>query len=103
MPESAPARPDFYTPHIGSEFTLHLEGGLTRSLTLAAVKPTIDDETQLCFSLLFTGAGETLIQKIHPVSHPALGAFGLFLVPVRQKRNGIAYEAVFNLLKDDVH
>ncbi|MFQ5572070.1 MAG: hypothetical protein ACE5G0_20530 [Rhodothermales bacterium] len=49
------------------------------------------------FSLIFRGPLEhPLQQRIYEMDHPALGAFGLFLVPVARRKSGFLYEAVFN-------
>lgn len=98
---SVPLTPDSYRPHIESEFVAQLEDGSTRSLKLTSVKPSIDDDVQLSFSLLFTSPGKVLPQHLYRVSHAALGQFDLFLVPIQPRRSGLVYEAVFNLLKDE--
>ncbi len=98
---SVPLTPDSYRPHIESEFVVQLEGEATRSLKLTSVKPSIDDDVQLSFSLLFTSSGDVLPQHLYRVSHATLGQFDLFLVPIQARRSGLVYEAVFNLLKDE--
>jgi hypothetical protein len=90
--------PDCYRPHVDETFVVHHDGGTT-DFTLTAVKLHIDDEIQCCFSLFFSGDG-VLPQHLYQLSHPVLGAFDLFLVPIQKKRSGFNYEAVFNLLKD---
>lgn len=98
---TAPTSPDVYSPLIDSEFTVHLDGGITVGCTLTAVKSNIDDDIQSCFALYFLGPEPSLPQLLHRVSHPKLGEFPLFLVPIQKKRDGFVYEAVFNLLKDE--
>jgi hypothetical protein len=50
------------------------------------------------FTLLFTGPeGLALPQATYDLTHPELGEFALFLVPVQPAADGLArYEAVFN-------
>jgi hypothetical protein len=94
----APASPDSYRPHIGEAFGLLREGG--GALTLTTVDVLIDDEAQLCFSLLFL-SGTPLAQGTYSLSHPALGEINLFLVPIQKAKHGFRCEAVFNLLRDE--
>ncbi|HKP86850.1 MAG TPA: hypothetical protein VJZ26_12175 [Blastocatellia bacterium] len=39
-------------------------------------------------------------QGLYTVEHEKLGEFGLFLVPNRQDKQGMYYEAVFNRLRE---
>ena len=51
------------------------------------------------FSLIFAGPDQQpLMQKMHPFEHDQLGAFPLFIVPIRQEKGMLYYEAVFNRL-----
>ena len=53
-----------------------------------------DDDS---FSLVFVAPGrEYFEQAIYPVEHEKLGAFELFLVPIRQDAGGVYYQAIFN-------
>lgn len=97
----APTSLEAYSSCLNTEFTVRLENGPPRIFTLTAAKSRIDDEVQTCFSLLFLGPGDVLPQQLHNVSHPQLGEFPLFLVPIQKRRAGVLYEAVFNLLKDE--
>lgn len=48
------------------------------------------------FSLTFLQTdGPLLAQGTYPMSHPTLGAFELFVVPVGRDARGVRYEAVF--------
>jgi len=90
-----------YAPHVDTDFTLSTGTPAARTLRLTSVKTYIDDEVQLCFSLLFLAEGDVLPQQLYPLSHAQLGELTLFLVPIRKQKAGILYEAVFNLLKDE--
>lgn len=99
---ATPTSLDTYTPLVGHEFSLQLDGGASRPLTLSSAKSRIEDELQTVFSLLFLQAdGEPLPQGIYRLRHVRLGEIELFIVPLGKKRSGITYEAVFNLLKDE--
>jgi hypothetical protein len=48
------------------------------------------------FSLTFAGPREPLLgQGTYTLSHPTLGEFDLFIVPVERDADGMRYEAVF--------
>ena len=48
------------------------------------------------FSLLFVAPkGPYVPQMIYPVSHPTLGTFDLFVVPIGPHQGGNGYEVVF--------
>jgi hypothetical protein len=95
------ASPDRYRPHIGQVFVLHHDGG-TSEITLTEVKVQIDDEIQLCFSLFFSRTGAVLPQETYHLSHPVLGEFEMFLVPVQKRQNSpVIYQGGFNLLKEE--
>lgn len=50
-----------------------------------------------CFSLVFKApAGTACEQMIYSLEHPALGAFELFLVPIKRSSEGVFFEAVIN-------
>lgn len=97
----APCTPDSYRPYVNENFTVTDRDGRSRTFRLDEVKNEIEDEVQLCFSLLFSADGEVLPQGQYAVQHAQMGEFTLFLVPIRRKRSGLGYEAVFNLLKEE--
>ncbi len=48
------------------------------------------------FSLLFVAPkGPYLAQNVYPLSHPSLGTFELFVVPIGPLEGGNGYEVVF--------
>ncbi len=99
---SVPLTPESYEPHVNEAFVLPLEDGTSLEFILTQVKRHRDNDVQRTFSLLFLGkfAG-VLPQQICRLSHPRLGELDLFLVPLQQNRDGVLYESVFNLLKDE--
>jgi hypothetical protein len=53
------------------------------------------------FSLIFRGPLERPFpQATYTVQHAGLGSFPLFLVPVAREKDGMRYEAVFNIVVD---
>jgi hypothetical protein len=89
-----------FSPLVASSFDLLTAGEdqrITLELTEALGTGTSPSETSRePFSLTFRGPGEPqLEQRTYPVSHPALGTFELFIVPVGRDADGVYYEAVF--------
>lgn len=95
-------RAESYQGLVGAAFPWQAAEGVTLALTLLEVTPKLDDEVQYAFSLVF-GSDETTArpQQLYRLSHPSLGDFDLFLVPIQKRKSGIIYEAVINLLKDE--
>ena len=89
-----------FTPYVGSEFSVHLEGSKVRRIKLVEVREIAGGgNSEQSFSLLFAGPkGKTFPQKTYAVEHGALGKFSLFLVPVglREGSSKEYFEAVFN-------
>ena len=85
---------------LGQGFDLDLGTG-SMALTLAEAQPmqayVAPGRMRTPFSLLFRSASAVLLpQKVYRVTHAALGALDIFLVPVGRDREGIIYQAVFN-------
>ena len=52
------------------------------------------------FSVFFKSPLEYLLQQaVYPLSHPQMGQFEVFLVPIGQEADGFRYEAVYNYYK----
>jgi hypothetical protein len=59
-----------------------------------------DQEGMERFSIFFTGPEKPLLtQNTYSLTHDAMGAFDIFLVPVKPDGKGSRYEAVFNYFK----
>lgn len=94
-----------FTPFIGTEFQLRQQGKRrTETLTLLKVDEIQRKENLTkgiqgeSFSLLFSNTRETkLAGQSFELSHPALGAFTLFLSPVNKEPN--LFEAIINHLR----
>lgn len=96
-----PVTPDSYTPCLNETFSTPREGGGVHVFTLKTVERRFENEGQVCFSLLFHNPDTSLPQRSYRLTHARLGEIDLFLVPIQRKRDGVLYEAVFNLLKDE--
>lgn len=84
--------PETFQPCLEQGFSVAAGPSLQLSLTLVSCAGA-----RRPFSLIFRGPLEhPLAQKTYPFSHPALGNFDLFIVPVGRDEAGFLYEAVFN-------
>ena len=101
MTEAKPFDLEEFSPHVGSEFTIHTESG--------DVKVTLVEATEVGtspgqYSLLFLDSNATvqshLPQSIYSLTHEQLGDREMFLVPVGPGSSGpgILYEACFTRL-----
>jgi hypothetical protein len=56
------------------------------------------------FSIVFCGPAEAfLAQGTYRFQHNNIGAFDLFIVPIRQDQHGFYYEVVFNRQRAEAH
>ncbi len=81
---------------VGTPFRVEPGGGEPVELTLTEIIEKDRGPSWESFSLLFTGAGGTLLQGTHEMEHDDLGSFLLFLVPIAHVGGEPLYEAVFN-------
>ncbi|HVF75250.1 MAG TPA: hypothetical protein VM938_09385 [Acidimicrobiales bacterium] len=87
--------PDTFRPHVGTPFSIEVEGGDPLVLTLEEVQAHAGGHEQRAepFTLVFSGpADRQAPQATLRLTHQAIGAFDLFIVPTGVGR----YEAVFN-------
>lgn len=96
---------DLFSQYVGERFVLEVADNTTTRLVLLEVKdlgngkpqPQGQTKKTQTFSLIFQGSPDVFLeQKTYALSHPKMGAFDLFLVPIAQNEEGYAYEAVFN-------
>lgn len=90
-----------FTPHLNSKFLFKREQEAAEGVELELIEATDLGSTpqQEQFSLLFRGSpAPRLEQSTYRVEHGEMGAFELFIVPVRVRgrQDGPFYEAVFN-------
>lgn len=88
-----------FTRCLGTVFTAEHAGEQALALELVEANALSFSARHEAFALLFRGpATPALTQGLYRVSHAAVGAFDLFVVPVRRDDDGLCYEAVFNRL-----
>ena len=93
-----------FRQNLNTKFRVTLDSPKPIELTLVEVesRPSgADEETGMeRFSVFFTSPLDVLLdQASYPLSHPRMGEFDLFLVPIAQESNGYRYEAVYNYYK----
>lgn len=87
--------PDTFRPHVGTTFTIEVEGGEPLALTLEEVQVHAQGHEHRAepFTLVFTGPSDRLVpQATLKLAHEVVGELDIFLVPTELGR----YEAVFN-------
>lgn len=73
------------------------ETGREVELLLTRVSDLKTTHNSQSFSILVQGPADHLMpQRIYHLSHPQLGEFDIFIVPVARQADGFVYEAVFN-------
>ena len=88
------------TENLNTPFRVMLDGAASLELELIEVKPGRSTPRQEQFALLFRAPLDAPLQQgMFLLEHDKIGAFDLFLVPVRKDEQGFFYEAVFNRLK----
>jgi hypothetical protein len=88
-----------FDENLNTRFRVMLDGAATLELELIEVKPGRSTSRQEQFSLLFQAQPDIPLQQgVFRLEHDKMGAFELFLVPVRKDEQGYYYEAVFNRL-----
>ena len=73
-----------------------------RSLTVELIEATGLHTSDRCeaFSIVFRGPADPFLpQGTYRFDHDEIGAFELFIVPIRQDERGLYYEACFNRLR----
>ncbi len=80
-------------------FEIAFEDGSPKLCNIAEINtsqaPMVEQNTPQ-FSVIFSSSEtEVYEQGVYPVSHPELGTFELFLVPVYGDDKGVHYEAIF--------
>jgi hypothetical protein len=90
-----------FARQLHTKFRLHTEPSRELDLELIEVSGGGEQKTPGFenFSLVFRGPLDGFLQQnTYQLEHPELGAFDLFIVPIRQDTEGFYYEAVFNRL-----
>lgn len=91
-----------FLPLVNTSFALHGEAVAAPRVDILLFSATENTNApnHEQFSLLFRGPSEPPVpQATYTVSHPELGEFLLFLVPVGRDPHGLIYEACFNRIR----
>ena len=93
-----------FRQNLNTPFRVHVNAPKPIDLTLVGVesRPSEAHEEQDMerFSVFFLSPLEFLLpQSMYRLSHPQMGEFELFLVPLSQESDGYRYEAVYNYYK----
>lgn len=89
-----------FAPRLNEAFSVEI-GGSSATFTLVQVQPLPADQVhglvRAPFSLIFHHAAAVVFpQRIYQMENPAMGGFGIFLVPVARNQDGFLYQAVFS-------
>jgi len=100
-----PAEAD-YAKHINTNFRIELESSDPIELRLIMVTPRASEAHEQSgmerFSVVFSGPGDVFLpQQTYRVTHPEMGEFEIFLVPIAKEGNEFRYEAVYNFYRAD--
>lgn len=92
-----------FSRHVDTKFRVMIDSA-PLELELVQVKgyaSNPDDQQGMeRFSLFFSGPAQpTLPQATYSLEHDSMGAFALFIVPIKPTGEGSRYEAVFNYFK----
>ena len=89
-----------FEPHVGTSFWAEFPNGAKVELRLVRAAKVMESEaarlTRTAFSLYFDGPKSIFLpQQIYHLTHPAMDALDIFLVPVGEDAETYKYEAVF--------
>ncbi len=91
---------ELFSEHVGSRFQLPLDSGDSMELELVEAELSKVQQTQADrapFALVFRGPADIVLpQQLYALSHEALGAVTIFLVPIGPDDEGMRYEAIFH-------
>jgi hypothetical protein len=88
-----------FSPHVNSKFLVKSEPDGVEAVELELVEAVDLGSTPRHeqFSILFHGpSSPKLEQAIYRFEHQEMGAFDIFIVPVKRVQDKIHYEAIFN-------
>ena len=95
-----------FEKHVNTNFRAELESPRPIDLKLISVTPRkIEPHEQAGmerFSVVFFGPADVFLpQNTYRLTHPEMGEFEVFLVPIKQEAEGFRYEAVYNFYQKD--
>ena len=90
-----------FSPLVGTDFAVTVAEGKALTLRLASAASLSGGGgmphgfTREPFSLVFHGPRQPILpQRTYPISHPGLGAFDLYIEPIRPEPDRACYEAI---------
>jgi hypothetical protein len=93
---------DTFARQLNTQFRVERQDGGTVILDLVEAGEVRSLAGFESFSIVFRGTlGAFLPQAMHHFNHDELGAFELFIVPIRQDAHGFYYEVVFNRMRQE--
>jgi len=91
-----------FTPLVGTNFEVTIAEGktvmlrLTSATSLSRGGGVPRGHAREPFSLVYQGPRQPVLpQRTYPFSHPKLGAFDLFIVPIQPEKDRACYEVIF--------
>ena len=95
-------RYDTFAEHLNSQFRIHNGVANPVSVELVEANQAGSPPDYEAFSIIFRGPSDTFLpQGMYRVDHDEIGTFELFIVPIRQDKDGFYYEACFNRLRSE--
>jgi hypothetical protein len=90
-----------FDPYVNETFTVHSPIIGNQEVVLAELTEK-NYPGQECFSLFFRGPKQPVLQQMtYTLTHPKMGEFQLFMVPVQYpKQDGVYYQSVFNRITE---
>jgi len=90
---------DDFAKHLNTRFTMHVGEADALELELVSTRQLSLSDEHDEYSLIFLGPDNSPVaQGIYRLTHEAMGALDIFLVPIKKDEKGVTYEAIFNLL-----
>ena len=95
-----------FRQNLNTQFRVLVDAPKPIDITLTGVESRPSEANEEAgmerFSVFFNSSLEFLLpQAIYRLTHPRMGEFELFLVPISQDADGFRYEAVYNYYKAD--
>lgn len=95
-----------FTKNVNTTFRVELESPRPIDVRLIAVTPHVSEPNEQAgmerFSVLFAGPDDIFLpQNTYRMTHPEMGEFYIFLVPIGKEADGFRYEAVYNFYRTD--
>src|SRR3712207_4628892 len=91
-----------FAQQLNTLFRIQHDAAHEVAMELIAVTDIRMSPYQESFSLVFRGPSEPLlVQRTYRIRHDMIGTFDLFLVSIRQAKDGLYYEACFNRVRSE--